>query len=117
MAGYANRVITLNFEELSEPGDLVHVVMKNPRLVPLDELTASDVPTGANGEPDVTQMTEASYGILAPLVKAWHVYDATDDSDDQRPLPLPATPASVRKLPMEIQQAMIKAITDVVNPS
>lgn len=119
MAGYVNRTVTLNFPELSEEGDDVHVVIKNPRILPLAELEPEDVATGADGQPDPKKAIVAMNAMLANLVKAWHVWDATVTSDadeDQKLLPLPATAASVAKLPWEIQKALMDQVTSVVNP-
>lgn len=116
MAGYANRTLMLDFPDLSEEGDNVHIVIKNPRMVPLHELQPADVPTNADGTPvDDTAATTAMFKVFAALVKAWHVYDATDDGDDQALLPLPATPETVAKLPMEIQKRLIEEVTKVTN--
>jgi hypothetical protein len=116
VAGYANRTILLDFPELSEDGDRVHVVIKNPRTVPLAELKPGDLPLGPDGKPDEAQAEAATYKVIAGLVKAWHVYDATDDSDDQALLPLPATSELVVKLPMEITERIAEEIGKVVNP-
>jgi hypothetical protein len=110
MAGYANRVITLDFPELTEPdAEPIRVVMRNPKTMPAQELTA-DTPDNATAE----QQFQAGLAILAKLVIGWHVYDATSLDDDQPPLGLPATPDSVAKLPMEIQNRMaaeLKVVT------
>ncbi|NUS29188.1 MAG: hypothetical protein HOV92_33920 [Streptomyces sp.] len=110
MAGYANRVITLQFPELTEAGDdTVHVVIRNPKTMPAQELMA-DTPDGSTPE----QAFQAGLAILAKLVIGWHVYDATSLDDDQPPLGLPATPDLVAKLPMEIQNRMaaeLQAVT------
>lgn len=102
MAGYANRIITLDFPELTEPGDEpIRVVIRNPKTMPAQELMA-DTPDDATAE----QQFQAGIAILAKLVIGWHVYDASSTDDDQPPLPLPATPDSVARLPMEIQNRM-----------
>jgi hypothetical protein len=116
MAGYANRTIMLPFPDLSEDGDNVHVVIKNPRTVPMAELMPSDLPLGPDGKPDERQIEAAMYKVVAGLVKAWHVYDATSIEDDQPPLPLPATAESVAKLPMCITEQIAEEIKRVVNP-
>jgi hypothetical protein len=128
--GYANRVITLKFEELSEPGDLVHIVMRNPKLLPVDELKpGQDIAIGADGQPLDTELAEEdTYRRLAKMIVGWHVYDATltdeelealgrGEEVDQRRLPLPATADSVRRLPNEIQRALIVEVEKVTNPS
>ncbi|MQS14523.1 hypothetical protein F7Q99_20200 [Streptomyces kaniharaensis] len=110
MAGYANRIVTLDFPELTEPGDeMIRVVMRNPKTVPGPELMA-DTPDNVTSE----QAFQAGLAILAKLIVGWHVYDATSTADDQPPLPMPATADSVGRLPMEIQNRMaaeLKAVT------
>lgn len=111
MAGYANRHITLNFPELTEPGDEpIRVIMRNPKTVPTQELMA--------GAPDDSADTEAAFQagleVLAKLVIGWHVYDATCTDDDQPPLPLPATADSIARLPLEIQNRMAAELAGVI---
>jgi hypothetical protein len=109
MAGYANRVITLDFPELTEVGaEAVRVVMRNPKTVPSQELMP-DVPDNATAE----ETFQGGLAILARLVVGWHVYDATSLDDDQPPLPLPATAGLVAKLPMQIQNRMAAEISAV----
>ncbi|MFE5582562.1 hypothetical protein [Kitasatospora sp. NPDC056531] len=111
MAGYANRVITLNFPELTEPGDEpIRVVMRNPKTVPAQALMA-DTPNDATPE----EAFQAGIAILAKLVIGWHVYDATSLDDDQPPLPLPATADLVAKLPMEIQNRMAAELKETTS--
>jgi hypothetical protein len=45
--------------------------------------------------------------LVSRLVVAWHVFDACDDSDDPKPLPLPATQELVAKLPREINAKIL----------
>jgi hypothetical protein len=117
MPGYANRIVTINFPELTADGDpLIHVVMRNPRLVPPGEMMRGEVPLGPDGTPDTKAAMSASYEILAKLIIGWHVYDATDASEgDQARLTLPATAAAVGKLPMEILNKLAEQLT-AVNP-
>ena len=125
MSGYANRVITLRFEELTEEGEPeIHVVMRNPRLMPPGDLVPENVELDENNQPtDLEAAKKANNGLLAKLIIGWRVYDASDiqiDADgyelDQEPLPLPATAELVGKLPTAIFMAMIKEVTDAVNP-
>lgn len=117
MPGYANRTIMLDFPELSEEGDKVHVIIRNPRTMPTAELKPNTTVTlGPDGQPDEAAAEQAGYEVLARMVTAWHVYDATDTSDDQQPLPLPATPELVAKLPVEIQNRMATEWQAVANP-
>lgn len=116
MAGYGNRTILLDFPELSEEGDRVHVIIRNPRLVPMQDLIPDDVPTSADGKPDQNAQLAAGMAVIARLITAWHVYDATSAEDDQPLLGLPATAALVAKLPMEIQNRIGEEIHKVRNP-
>lgn len=113
MAGYAKRTIMLDFPELSEEGDKVHVIIRNPKLVPTQDLLVADVPNGPDGTPDQLAQLNAALGMLARLVIAWHVYDATSVEDDQPPLPLPATAERMAKLPLEIQNRITEEIQKV----
>jgi hypothetical protein len=128
LSGYANRVITLNFPELSEPGDNVHVVIRNPRLMSADELRSAGGSAPEDAErlaavqaavaagqevPDelVTDKdAKRGYALVAKLVIAWHVYDATSTEDDMPLLELPATVESVGKLPMEILTRVMEQV-------
>ncbi|TQF04758.1 hypothetical protein E6W39_24195 [Kitasatospora acidiphila] len=109
MAGYGNRTILLDFPELSEPGDRVHVIIRNPKTVPLQDLMPPQTP----GQEDAQAQLRAGMSVIARLVQAWHVYDATSLADDQPLLPLPATPDLVAKLPMEIQNRISEEIAKV----
>jgi hypothetical protein len=116
MAGYANRTVMLDFPDLSEDGDRIHVVIKNPKVVPLAELRPQNVTLGPDGNPNEDEAESATYRIIAGLVKAWHVYDATSLEEDQPELALPATPESVAKLPMMITERIAEEIAKVVSP-
>lgn len=134
MPGYANRIITLTFPELAEDGDHIEVVIRNPRLMPVDELrSAGDGLTRAELEqfqaaqqalaagqpvPDglVTDKdADRGFAMVAKLIIGWHVYDATSTQAEQPLLPLPATPELVRKLPMEILTRLMEEVGKV-NP-
>jgi hypothetical protein len=125
--GYANRVITLQFPEMSEPGDNIHVVIRNPRLMSADELrsagggpedaerlAAIQAATTAGLPPPDDLITDKDakrgYALVAKLIIGWHVYDATSTEDDMPLLPLPATVESVGKLPMEILTAVMEQV-------
>lgn len=117
MAGYANRVLTLTFPELSEAGDNVHVVIRNPKTMTTTELQPADIAIGPDGKPlDPAAAERAGHEVLARMVIGWHVYDATDTNDDQPILPLPATPELVAKLPLEIQNRMAAEWKKIANP-
>jgi len=112
MPGYANRIVTLTFPEFTEPGDTtINVVMRNPKTVPAQQL----IGTTPDDPADQQAAFRAGLEVLAGLVVGWHVYDATDTADDQAPLPLPATPELVAKLPMEIQNRMAAELTAVTS--
>ncbi|MDA8323335.1 MAG: hypothetical protein M0030_26480 [Actinomycetota bacterium] len=120
MGGYANRFVRIEFPDLSEPGDLVWVRIRNPRTVPVDEMqSASDgVTIGPDGAPaagDTAAVVRAGHKLLAKLIVDWHVYDATSTDDDQPALGLPATPELVARLPMEIYQRLGEEL-DRANP-
>jgi len=103
MAGYARRVIKLDFPDLAEADDDIHIIIRNPKLVPPGELRRRDIKVGPDGMPeDMEEATSAGYEVLAKLIIGWRVYDATSTEDDQPRLGLPATAALVAKLPMEI---------------
>jgi len=117
--GYANRRVHLAFPELTEDGDReIHVVVKNPKVVPLDELQPSDVTLGANGQPDEASARIAMYKVVANLILAGHVYDATNfDEDPQLPMSLPIKADDVARLPWEIVKTVTDLIQEVMNPS
>jgi hypothetical protein len=125
MSGYANRVITLSFPELTEPGEPeIHVIMRNPRLMPPAELAPQNVELDENNQPkDFDAAKTANDTVLAKLVIGWRAYDASDiqvDEDGnvlpQAPLPLPANAELVGKLPAAIFMRMIREVTDAVDP-
>jgi hypothetical protein len=103
MAGLKNRIITVEFPELTEDGDPpLYVSFRNPRLVPLDWLR-SQLATGPNGQPlDGEAATQESYERLARLITDIRMYDAEDLSDDQAMLAMPMTPEKVARLPMMV---------------
>jgi hypothetical protein len=106
----------LSFPELTEDGDdPIHVVMRNPKMVPSTELLPPELPA-RDGESETERDYRAGCTVLARLVKAWRVYDATDEADDQALLGLPATAVLVAKLPLEIQTAMGEVIKAVRAP-
>lgn len=117
MGGYANRKITMEFPDLSEDDDMVRVTIRNPRTLPPAELRPPDIELDAAGKPvDSEAAEQATYTAISKLISGWHVYDATSDDDDQPPLPLPATPELVAKLPMEIISKIAEAMTEAINP-
>jgi hypothetical protein len=125
--GYANRVVTISFPDLSDdPEDRIWVCMRNPKLVPIDEMRREEVALDAGGLPvDSDAAAAAGYRLLAKLIVGWHVYDATiapvlnaagEDVSEQRLLPqAPAAPETVAKLPMEILNRLSEELKGV-NP-
>lgn len=129
MSGYTNRYIPLMFPDL---GDRVSLLIRNPRLLPPGELSPDGVATDAEGQPlDPKAAEMATYEVMARLIVAWHVYDASaeaaavdvdldaDDLDarlaaletaDQTRLG-PITAENVAKLPV----AILKRLTEEVN--
>jgi hypothetical protein len=130
MAGYANRIIHLDFPDLAEDDDKVWVAILNPKQQPPDKVQPRPLKLDENGRPaDAAEAVEAMYETIAGLVVAWHVYDATApaidyDTGEQLDQPLlpkvdqthPATVEMVRKLPMEIVNTIGKRMTEAVNP-
>lgn len=86
MAGYASRLITLHFPELSEDGDDVHVVMRNPKTLSQGELKVDDRP-----DLPAEEKERAVRERIASLIVGWRVYNTQDTGEDQQRLPLPAT--------------------------
>ncbi len=117
MGRYAKSTIRQDFPDLSEDDDLIFVIIRNPRTLPIDQLTPdTQVEVGADGQPvDMGAGKAATFGIIAGLVTHWHVYDGTIDEDDAPPLPLPATADHIAALPFEIQNWLIKQIGDVLS--
>lgn len=129
MPGYRDRVIRLPFPELSEPGDEVWVAITNPRAMTADKLQPSKPVEVVDGKPvnDADAMA-GMYEIIAGLVIGWHAYDATvtgvtaeGHPVEQPLLPYPALgehppPEDVRKLPMEILNAISEQIRTATNP-
>jgi hypothetical protein len=124
LAGYANRLITLTFDELSEDpeNDPIRLTIRNPRLMPPDELR----PKGVDSENE-DEVMAATYEVMARLVVGWRVYDASapievdENGDvvegaDQPRLALPATAESVAKLPMEIINRIGGEIREAADP-
>jgi hypothetical protein len=129
MAGYANRIITISFPELSDdPKERIWVTIRNPKLVPIDEMRGGtgNIQLDANGEPvDSDEAVSAGYGVLAKLVVGWHVWDATvvpvldaagNDVSVQVLLPqAPVTAGTIAKLPSVIQNRLMGEVAGV-NP-
>lgn len=126
MTGFRNRILTLQFPDLTDEGDpILHVVLRNPKTVPPTDLVPDDLPVGPDGTPlDQALAAQRSREIIARLIIGWRMYDASDfgyDPEtglptDQQPLPLPATPELVDRLPMDVIREINKAIKEAVDP-
>lgn len=128
IAGYANRIIHMPFPDLSEDpeNDPIWVSLRNPRLVPPDELRPKGVATDpGTGQPlDANAAEAAMYAVFAKLIVGWRVYDASymalDDNTgeplDQPRLPMPPTTESVAKLPSVILARLVEEFTQAANP-
>ena len=115
----------LDFPELTEEGDSpVHLVVKNPKTLPLHEIQPTDVALDPDGTPNEESMRDAMYAIIAHMSKAGYLYDGSDGDIDefgqetgQRRLEFPLKPQDVATLPWEIVNAVAKLIRTVTNPS
>lgn len=126
MTGFRNRILTLAFPDLTDEGDpVLHVVLRNPQTVPPTDLVPNDLPVGPDGAPlDQALAAQRSREIIARLIIGWRMFDASDFgydpetglATDQQPLPLPATPELVDKLPMAVIREINQVITEAVNP-
>lgn len=126
MTGFRNRILTLQFPDLTDEGDpVLHVVLRNPQTVPPTDLVPDDIAVGPDGVPiDRELAAQRSREIIARLIIGWRMFDATDFgydpetglATDQQPLPLPATPELVDRLPMAVIRRINEVITEAVNP-
>lgn len=108
--GYKKSTITLDFPDLVDEGEECWVKIKNPKLQPADALTPRD----DVDENDFKQVEAAAFEIMAGLIIDWRVWDPADDSDDPPVMPLPATVASTKRLPMEIVTRIQEEITGAI---
>lgn len=109
MAGLKNRIVTVEFPELTEDGEpVLYVSFRNPRLVPLDWLR-SNIATGPDGRPlDEDAATQESYERIARLMTGIRMYDAADLSEDQALLEMPMTPEKVALLPTAVSTRIVE---------
>lgn len=123
---YRDRIVTLMFPELAEPGDTLWVAIRNPMHVPASELgRLRDVPVDDEGQPlDDRAATNAMTETLASLIVGWRLYDATvaeiDEHGQALPQPLlpqPATPDLVRRLPAPVVKALSMHIQQSLAPT
>ncbi len=96
--GYKNRIITLTFPDLADEGDSIHVVLRNPRLLPAEELQAlagarrrtveerqrleaarAALDAGLDIPDELVSDDDANRGfeLVARLVVGWRVWDST----------------------------------------
>ena len=132
--GYANKVIRLDFRELSEdPGeDPIWVIIRNPKLMPQKEIT-SGADSGAyddNGKVvDRAKAEVATDRLIAKLTVAARVYDATWQpaydpltgepvGDQEQPLlpPAPWEPEVAAKLPAAIRLKIAEEFAEALSP-
>jgi hypothetical protein len=123
MAGYANRVVTIHFPELSEPDDDVFVVMRNPKTVALSQMEAREVEKNQDGTPVESQASEVGYTLLARLIIGGRLYDATvggvnaDGTPvDQPLLTYPLSVAKAKALPADVINGIFERIQEAQNP-
>lgn len=124
--GYANAVITLDFSNMSDDpqNDRIWVAIRNPKLMTLDAMRPRDIATNPDGTPIMDdEATLAMFEIIASLIVGWRAYpsdvfelDANGNLVPVELLPLPATPALVRRLPMEIITSIGNIIREAQNP-
>jgi hypothetical protein len=131
MGGYAKRIIRLDFPGLTDDdeNDPVWVAIRNPRLVPNDELVPDQVTAIVDGQAvDVNAANSSMHEIVAKLVVGWRVYDPTQPvqldaaGNDVTPqVLLPCQPGdftaeNCAKLPMVITNRIGKEMAEAANP-
>lgn len=102
------------------------VTIRNPKLVPSDELMPEQVTPVVDGQPEDAKAANASmHKMFAKIIIGWRVYDASEipvlnavgePEGDQRLLPMDYTPENVAKLPMEILNTIGKEVSGALNP-
>lgn len=117
MAGYANRTIRLEFDDLTEPGSdkKIYVIIKNPKTLPFHMVARRDV-TDAERKANPAADVFAGYDVVSRVIVDWHVFDATSNDPEQPVLDLPATEESVSKLPQQITDAIVAKLVEAQNP-
>lgn len=134
MAGYTSPYVLLPFPDLGED---VSVLIRNPQLLPPNELTPEDVQLDDRGQPvDPQAANMAMYKVFARLIVAWKVYDASElitpieiaedadpaalfDSLEATPQPRlgAITPENIARLPMRIINRIGAELGSVADPS
>lgn len=111
--GYANRLVRLDFPDLADEGDEIWVQIRNPKTLPLDQLTSKVTATDLDGVDKADpKVMAAVYDLVASVIVDWHVYDGS--RDDEPLLELPATAEKVATLPTEIVLRVGGLIGDVI---
>ncbi len=118
MAGLKGRFITITFPELTEDGEPdLYVKIRNPLLVPLDELV-SDIATDSNGQPlNPKAALWESYERIANLVVDMRMYDSSVRAEEQPLLDLPATAETVSKFAQIVQTRIAEEMNKGANGS
>jgi hypothetical protein len=123
MAGYANRIITEHFPELSEPGEDIFVVFRNPKTQTMSRFEMDAVAKEADGSPNSAEATAAVYQLMSRLIIGGHLYDARVDGvdehgnlTDQPLLTYPLSPEAASGLPLEIITKISRHIQEAQNP-
>lgn len=135
MSGYANRVVKLDFPDLSEDWatDPIWVVIRNPKTMDPKELaSAYEGNTGFGDDGKVADREAAEHTtdkVIAKLVIAARAYDATVEptidpltgevtgNADQPLLPhAPWAPETAARLPQKIRTKISEKFTEAVNP-
>lgn len=112
--GYANRLVTIDCQDLVEEGEECWVIIRNPRTLPGEDLRPPEIKPGPDGEYDPADMTMSANTVIARLIQSWHVYDAT--ADENAPLLGDPTPETVAKLPVAIVSRIGKELAEATNP-
>ncbi|MFK0182081.1 hypothetical protein ACIQVR_39725 [Streptomyces xanthochromogenes] len=133
MAGYTSPYVLLPFPDLGED---VSVLIRNPQLLPPNELTPEDVTLDERGQPvDPQAANMAMYKVFARLIVAWKAYDASElitpveiaeDADPaalfdsleaaEQPRLGAITPENIARLPMRIINRIGAELGSVADP-
>jgi hypothetical protein len=135
LPGYANKVIKLDFRDLSADWDTdpIWVIIRNPRLLPAKEITSATDSAGAYDDQgkilDRAKAEDATDRLIAKLIIAHRVYDATAEvsydpltgepvGGEEQPLlpPTPWGPEIAAKLPVGIRVRIAEEFTKAQSP-
>jgi hypothetical protein len=114
----------IEFPELTPEGaDMVWVEIRNPGMMPPAALedargAMADVEVDDQGRPvDEAKAAPAVFGMLAKMIRKWHVYDVMADDDPLPVLPSPPRTAEVvKQAPSAILQRLMEVITALKDP-